>query len=58
MTASWYIETNLFKDDILVLRMKDDTYNTSTGEPQWNNLKLQDNSNYWNIEYLDLPYNN
>jgi hypothetical protein len=58
MTASWYIETDLFKDDILVLRMKDADCNSSTWEPQWNNLTIQNNSNYWNIEYLDLPYNN
>lgn len=58
MTAQWSIETDLFKDDILVLRMKDQTYNSSTREPQWNDLNIQNNSNYWSIEYLDLPYNN
>lgn len=58
MTAQWSIETDLFKDDILVLRMKDQTYNNSTREPQGNDLNIQNDSNYWSIEYLDLPYNN
>lgn len=58
MTAQWFIEADLLKDDILVLRMKDQTYNSSTWEPQWNDLDIQNNSNYWSIEYLDLPYNN
>ena len=58
MTAQWSIETDLKKGDILVLRMKDQTYNSSTWEPQWNDLNIQNNSNYWSIEYLDLPYNN
>jgi hypothetical protein len=58
MPAQWSIETDLFKDDILVLRMKDQTYNSSTREPQGNDLNIQNNSNYWSIEYLDLPYNN
>lgn len=57
MTAFWYLETDLKKNDVLVLRYKDRTYNSSTGEPQGNDLTLQDNSNYWNIEYIDLPYN-
>ncbi len=58
MTAQWSIETDLKKGDILVLRMKDQTYNSSTWEPQGNDLDIQNNSNYWSIEYLDLPYNN
>ena len=58
MTAQWSIETDLKKGDILVLRMKDQTYNSSTWEPQGNDLNIQNNSNYWSIEYLDLPYNN
>lgn len=58
MTAQWSIETDLYKGDILVLRMKDQTYNSSTWEPQGNDLNIQNNSNYWSIEYLDLPYNN
>jgi hypothetical protein len=51
------LETDLKKNDVLVLRYKDTTYDPSTGEPQGNDLTLQDNSNYWNIEYIDLPYN-
>ena len=58
MTAQWSIETDLKKGDILVLRMKDQTYNSSTWEPQGNDLNIQNDSNYWSIEYLDLPYNN
>lgn len=58
MTAFWYIERNLEKWDILVLRTKDQEPNPSTWEPQWNNLLLQADSNYRSIEYLNLPYNN
>lgn len=58
MTAQWSIETDLKKWDVLALRMKDQTYNSSTREPQGNDLNIQNNSNYWSIEYLDLPYNN
>lgn len=57
MTAYWYIETDLRKDDVLVLRYKDADCNPSTWEPQGNNLTLQNDSNYWNVEYIDLPYN-
>lgn len=54
ITAFWIIERDLYKWDILVLRMRDATYNTSTWEPQWNELNLQQNSNYLSIEYIDL----
>lgn len=57
MTAFGYLERDLKKDDVLVLRYKDDTYNQTTWEPQGNDLVLQDYSNYWNVEYIDLPYN-
>lgn len=57
MTAYGYLETDLKKDDILVLRMKDATYNSSTWEPQGNDLTLQNDSNYFSVEYIDLPYN-
>lgn len=57
MTAYWYLETDLKKGDILVLRMKDQTYNASTREPQGNDLTLQNDSNYFSVEYIDLPYN-
>lgn len=57
MTALWEQERDLLKWDILVLRMKDATYNPSTWEPTGNNLTIQNDSNYWSIEYLDLPYN-
>lgn len=57
MTAFWYMERDLQKGDILVLRMKDKWADEQTGEPQWNDLKLQQRSNYRSIEYIDLPYN-
>ena len=57
MTASWQMEMDLEKGDILVLRMKDWPHDPSTWEPTGNDLTLQQDSNYWSIEYLDLPYN-
>jgi hypothetical protein len=56
MTASSVMEKDLLKWDILVLRFQDGTYDSSTGEPTGNPLTLQQDSNYWSIEYLDLPY--
>lgn len=55
MTASWYMERNLLKGDVLVLRAKDAA--NPDGTPAWNDLILQPNSNYWSIEYLNLPIN-
>lgn len=57
MTAFWFIERDLKKWDILVLRMKDQWHNTTTWEPQWNDLVIQADSNYRNVEYIDLAYN-
>lgn len=57
MTAIAEQERDLLKWDILVLRMKDWPHDPSTWEPTGNNLTLQQDSNYWSIEYLDLPYN-
>ena len=57
MTAIAEQERDLKKGDILVLRFQDWTYNTTTWEPTWNPLTIQQDSNYWSIEYLDLPYN-
>ena len=57
LTAMWRIETDLFKWDILAFRFQDWTYDTTTWEPTWNMLTLQEFSNYWSIEYIDLPYN-
>lgn len=57
MTAFWYMERDLMTWDILALRMKDKWAEDGTWKPQWNNLTLQQWSNYWSIEYLDLPYN-
>jgi hypothetical protein len=57
MTSIAEQERDLKKWDILVLRMKDGPHDPSTWEPTWNNLTLQQDSNYWSIEYLDLPYN-
>lgn len=56
VTAFWYMERDLLKWDILALRMKDADVDAD-GKPQWNDLTLQNWSNYWSIEYLDLPYN-
>lgn len=56
VTAFWYIEKNLKKWDLVVLRAKD----AERGDqpiPAWNDLTLQSSSNYWSIEYLNLPYN-
>lgn len=57
MTAIAEQERDLKKGDILVLRFQDWTYDTTTWEPTWNPLAIQQDSNYWSIEYLDLPYN-
>ena len=56
MTAIWEQERDLKKGDILVLRFQDWTYDTTTWEPTWNTLPVQPDSNYWSVEYLDLPY--
>ena len=57
MTAFWYMERDLQKGDVLVLRMRDKWADEQTWEPQWNDLKVQQRSNYRSIEYMDLPYN-
>lgn len=57
LTAFGYMERDLLKDDILVLRMKDAETDPTTWENPWTDLTLQQWSNFWSIEYLDLPYN-
>lgn len=57
MTAFGYMERELLEWDILILRMKDKGADESTGEPQWNDLNIQQFSNYRSIEYIDLSYN-
>lgn len=57
MTSFWYMERDLQKGDVLILRMKDKWANEETGEPQGEDLKLQQRSNYRSVEYMDLPYN-
>ena len=57
MTSIAEQERDLKKWDILVLRMKDWPHDPSTWEPTGNDLTLQEDSNYWSIEYLYLPYN-
>ena len=57
MTAFGYMERELLEWDILLLRLKDKWPNESTGEPQGNDLEVQNYSNYRSIEYLDLSYN-
>lgn len=56
VTAFGYMERNLIKWDILVLRAKDAEC-WADGSPQWNDLAFQTSSNYWSIEYLNLPIN-
>ena len=57
MTASSTMEVDLLKDDIIVLRFQNGTYDPNTWEPTGTYLTVQDYSNYLSIEYLDLPYN-
>lgn len=57
ITAFWYNERDLKKWDILVLRMKDQDVDAN-GNPQWNDLTLQNYSNFMSVEYIDLPTNN
>lgn len=57
MTAFGYMERELLEWDILLLRLKDKWANEDTGEPQWNDLDIQQFSNYRSVEYLDLSYN-
>ena len=52
MTAFGYVECNLKKWDVLELKMEDQDW-THIDSASW---KLQTNSNWWNIEYIDLPY--
>lgn len=57
MTAFGYMERDLKKWDFLVLRMKDKGADETTGEPQGNDLKLQRDSNYWSIKWIDPSEN-
>ncbi len=54
VTAFGYMERNLVKWDILVLRAKDAEC-WADGSPQGNDLTFQTSSNYRSIEYLNLP---
>lgn len=56
VTAMWDMEMNLQKWDVVVLRAKD-AERWSWPTPLWNNLTFQSSSNYWSIEYLNLPIN-
>lgn len=58
MPTWWYVERDLQKGDILVLRMRDQTPDASTWEPRWNELNLQPYSNTLSVEYIDLPLGN
>lgn len=51
----WYIERELQKWDILVLRMRDMTPDSSTWAMRWNELTIYPYSNIFSIEYIDLP---
>lgn len=51
MTAFGYIERDLKKDDILVLRMRNANPN-SPWVPWWWELRIQSDSNFWTVEYL------
>lgn len=57
ITAFWYIERDLKKWDIVVMRAKD-AERWSQLAPDWNDLTLQADSNYLSVEYLNLPHNN
>lgn len=57
MPTWWYAELDLKAWDVLVLRMKDQTPDSS-GNPRWNDLVLQEYSNFMSVEYKDLPLNN
>lgn len=56
MTAFGYMDRDLKAWDVLVLRMKDEEADAQW-EPQWNDLTLQPVSNWWSVEYIDLPLN-
>ena len=45
MTAQWFISKDILAWDLLVYKAKDQ---------DWNDLQLQSNSNFFNIEYIDL----
>lgn len=51
MTAFGYIERELEKDDILVLRMRN-AVPVSPWVPWWWELRIQADSNFWTVEYL------
>ena len=53
-----YVEKDLKKDDILVLRMRDSLPDATTWEPTGNELTLQPYSNTLSVEYIDLPLGN
>lgn len=58
MPTWWYVERDLKKWDILVLRMRDSLPDSSTWEPTGNELTLQPYSNTFSVEYIDLPLTN
>lgn len=59
MPTRWYIERDLKKWDILVMRMRDQEPDTAwTWEPRWNELTLEPYSNLMSVEYIDLPLGN
>lgn len=53
MTAYWYVECDLHKWDWLEFLMYDQN-NDHIDSSTW---KLQANSNWWAVEYIDLAYN-
>lgn len=53
VTSFWYIERDLKEWDRLVLRMKDAEISEDWTNP-WNNLKLQQRSNFRSVEYIGL----
>lgn len=57
MTAFAYQERDLKAWDILVLRMKD-AEPDADWNPQWNDLTLQWDSNWWSVEYKEIPLSN
>lgn len=54
MPTWWMVEIDLMKDDIFVLRMRDQEPNATTWAPQWNELTLEPYSNFISVEYIDM----
>lgn len=57
MPTWWYVEMDLLKWDILVLRMRDKNPDTSwTWEPLWNELTLEPYSNFISVKHVGYTF--